>query len=184
MDMKPCFAILSCAFGLLGIGALRADSAPERLADYTAGLQKKFPDVAQISPAELAAWVNDSARTPPILLDVREEKEFAVSHLPGARRAEKDFATQLKRLGVSKEQPIVVYCSVGYRSTVLAQKLQKAGFANVRNLEGSIFAWANEERPLVNANGATRGAHPFNIVWGRYLDKSKWRWEPDPAPSP
>jgi rhodanese-related sulfurtransferase len=149
------------------------------LDDYAAGLRKKFPDVRTISTAELAG-LDVSAR--PLLLDAREENEFAVSHLPGARRAEKDFATQLKRLGVSKERPIVVYCSVGYRSALLAQKLSKAGFSHVQNLEGSIFAWANEGRPLVNANGTTSGAHPFNILWGRYLDKSKWRWEPEPAP--
>lgn len=182
MNRKSCFAILYCTFGLLGIGALRADSAPERLADYTAGLQKKFPDVAQISPPELAGWINDSARTPPLLLDVREENEFAVSHLPGARRAENDAVVQLRQLGATEESPVVVYCSVGYRSALMARKLQKVGFANVRNLDGSIFAWANEERPLVNANGATSGAHPFNILWGRYLDKSKWHWKPEPSP--
>jgi len=168
----------------LNTGLLRADSAPEVLASYTTSLRAKFPDVSTLSPAELAGWMNDSARTLPLLLDVREENEFAVSHLLGARRAENDAVAQLRQLGATNETPIVVYCSVGYRSALMARKLQKAGFNNVRNLEGSIFAWANEGRPLVNSNGTTSGAHPFNILWGRYLDKSKWHWKPEPDPSP
>ena len=155
---------------LAGSFALAGD-----LDDYAADLRKKFPDVRTISTEELAGI---GISSPPLLLDAREENEFAVSHLPGAVRVEKDSAVQLSRLGVTKDRPIVVYCSVGYRSAVLARALQKEGFTNVRNLEGSIFAWANEGRPLVDADGPAPGVHPFNILWGRYLEKSKWRWKP------
>ena len=158
---------------LLSASLLRADTAAEALAAYAISLRTQFPKVATITTKELSAL--DPA---PILLDVREEKEFAVSHLAGAIRAENDTIAQLQNLGVNTDTLIVVYCSVGYRSSVLAEKLQKAGFTNVRNLEGSLFAWANEDRPLVNASGATEGVHPFNILWGRYLDKTKWRWKP------
>ncbi|GAB4182741.1 MAG: rhodanese-like domain-containing protein [Terrimicrobiaceae bacterium] len=166
--------LLALAFIFLTLpGTMRADSASERLAAYSAQLQKEFSDVPGISTSQLAA-INPA----PMLLDVREKDEFAVSHLPGAHRAESDTIAQLRKLGASENTFIVVYCSVGYRSAVLARKLQKAGFVNVRNLEGSIFAWANEGRPLVNLSGATSGVHPFNAYWGRYLDKSKWRWKP------
>jgi rhodanese-related sulfurtransferase len=176
--MKRKTATILCAFAwLLATGLLRAEPASSALASYTASLKQKFPNVPTITPAELAAL-----DTQPVLLDVREEKEFAVSHLRGAHRAEKDAMGQLQRLGVDKATPIVVYCSVGYRSSVLANKLLNAGFVNVRNLEGSIFAWANSGRPLVNANGPAGGVHPFNLVWGRYLDKAKWLWEPVAQP--
>jgi rhodanese-related sulfurtransferase len=161
-------------------GRIESASA-DSLGDLSASIHAKFPDVSTIQPAELSGWMNDSKRLPPLLLDVREEQEYAVSHLPGAHRAQSDAVAQLRQLGAMEETPIVVYCSVGYRSALMAQKLQKAGFTNVRNLEGSIFAWANEGRPLVNSNGATSGAHPFNALWGRYLDKSKWHWKPEPA---
>lgn len=169
--MRPLLALAVILFTLPG--TIRADSASERLAGYSAQLQKKFPDVPGISTSQLAA-INPA----PLLLDVREENEFAVSHLPRAHRAESDTITQLRQLGATGETPVVVYCSVGYRSAVMARKLQKEGLTNVRNLEGSIFAWANEGRPLLNSSGATSGAHPFNALWGRYLDKSKWRWKP------
>jgi hypothetical protein len=63
---------------------------------------------------------------------------------------------------------------------LLAEKLQQAGFSNVRNLKGSIFAWADEGRPIVNAHGTASGVHPVNLLWGRYLDKFKWQWKPAP----
>jgi len=174
--MKQKAALIICALGgIAAAGLLRGESPPGDLAAYAATLRAKFPGVPTIAPSGLAA-----IEPSPILLDVREENEFAVSHLPGAVRAGQDPVAQLQKMGAKSDAPVVVYCSVGYRSAVLAEKLQAAGFRNVRNLEGSIFAWANEGRPLVAARGEAAGVHPFNIPWGRYLEKSLWRWKPEP----
>ncbi|MFZ5630327.1 MAG: rhodanese-like domain-containing protein [Spirochaetota bacterium] len=107
-----------------------------------------------------------------VLLDAREREEFDVSHLSRARWiGYKDFA--LQRLnGISKRTPIVVYCSVGYRSEKIAERLQAAGYLHVYNLVGGIFEWANHEKPLVDNNGKpTRAVHPYDEVWGRWLKK-------------
>lgn len=173
MNRNSFLAGLCCTVGLLSTGTLRADSAPDRLGRYVSELKSKFPDVSQVAPAEL-----EKLRPRPVLLDVRTEKEFAVSHLRSAIRVEGDPILQLNQLGIGTDAPIVVYCSVGYRSSELAEKLQAAGFRNVRNLEGSIFAWAHAGLPLENAEGATSGVHPFNILWGRLLERSRWRWMP------
>lgn len=153
------------------------------LAEYSVSLREKFTDVRVVSTDELAGLLENTAARP-ILLDARKENEFTVSHLPGAHRIEPNATVQLERLGVGKHNSIVVYCSVGYRSALLVRELQEAGFTQVRNLDGSIFAWANEDRPLVNAHGPTRGVHPFDTRWGRYLDKSRWHWEPDVSANP
>jgi hypothetical protein len=71
---------------------------------------------------------------------------------------------------LKKETPIVTYCAVGYRSGEMAERLRAAGFTNVRNLEGSIFAWANEHRPLVQENERATRVHPYNGFWGRLLN--------------
>ena len=64
----------------------------------------------------------------------------------------------------------MVYCSVGVRSAGVARRLRAAGFAEVENLEGSVFRWANEGRPLVAAGGAaTDVVHPYDAAWGRLL---------------
>lgn len=72
---------------------------------------------------------------------------------------------------IKPDRPIVVYCSVGYRSSILARKLQDKGFTNVYNLEGSIFKWANEGRPLVQGKVTVHKVHPYNAHWGHLLER-------------
>jgi len=138
-----------------------------------AEIRSKFPDVERTSVDELAARL-DAGDGAPILLDVRAPQEYEVSHLPGARLAtDRDGA--LKALaGAAKDDDIVVYCSVGYRSASLARELAKAGYTHVRNLEGSIFEWANTGHPVVHGDEPTKLVHPYDANWGRLLERSLW----------
>lgn len=135
-----------------------------------ARIAREFPKVRSISTADLA-----KSQIKPVLLDVRTAAEFEVSHLSGAQRVDPDASS----VALPKDTPIVTYCSVGYRSAKLAQRLQEAGFTNVRNLEGSIFQWANEERPIENARGPSEKVHPYNKKWGALLDASRRASVPD-----
>ena len=94
-----------------------------------------------------------------VLLDARTAAEFNVSHLPGAVLAS-NARMALDALEVNDpERTVVVYCSVGYRSSRLAKQLRARGFENVFNLEGSLFQWANEGRPALPWRQArTQGA--------------------------
>ena len=132
-------------------------------------LRHRFPKVEWISTQELADWLADKGGHPPLLLDVRTPEEWNVSHLPGARRVDPNAPVESVAAGISKETPIVTYCAVGYRSGEMATKLRAAGFTNVRNLEGSIFQWANEHRPLVRENERVSTVHPYSALWGRLL---------------
>jgi len=135
-----------------------------------ASLRHKFPKVEWISTSELADWLANKRRPAPVLLDVRTREEWNVSHLPGARRVEPNASAESAAAGVSKETPIVTYCAVGYRSGEMAERLRAAGFTDVRNLEGSIFQWANEHRPLVRNNERVSQVHPYNSFWGRLVN--------------
>ncbi|HEV2842679.1 MAG TPA: rhodanese-like domain-containing protein [Chthoniobacterales bacterium] len=132
-------------------------------------LRLRFPKVEWITTEQLADWLADKKRPPPVLLDVRTEEEWNVSHLPGARRVDPNASVEQAAAGLPKETPIVTYCAVGYRSGELATKLRAAGFTNVWNLEGSIFQWANERRPLVRGDEAVTAVHPYSSLWGRLL---------------
>ncbi len=126
---------------------------------------RSFPAVPTVTTQELAAWL--SADQAPVLLDVRRDYEFAVSHLPGAHHTpNEDAATALN---LDPSQPIVAYCSVGYRSARLVSQLQSAGYSAVYNLTGSAFQWANEGRSLVSEDRPTATVHPFNPAWGLLL---------------
>jgi rhodanese-related sulfurtransferase len=133
-------------------------------------IRLRFPTVPSITPDELEQWLKSSTQPQPILIDVRSTLEFSVSHLQTARSidltsAHEDFAGMFP-----KESPIVVYCSVGYRSAKFAQRLQQQGYSNVFNLEGSIFQWVNEERPVYSNDHVTTIVHPYNKLWGTLLD--------------
>jgi rhodanese-related sulfurtransferase len=128
-----------------------------------------YPDVPTITTDSLAERLANDTRARPILLDARAPEEYAVSHLPGARRVDPD-ATSFPELDtLAQDTPIVVYCSVGYRSARIASRLRQHGFTNVVNLQGSIFRWANEGRTVVRENTPVRAVHPYDASWGRLL---------------
>jgi rhodanese-related sulfurtransferase len=131
-------------------------------------LRAEFPKVARVDVRGLELEL--SGERPPILLDVRSPEEFGVSHLAGARRAETLDAALEALAGVPKDTAVVAYCSVGYRSSKLAAALTAKGFTNVRNLEGSIFAWANSGRPVFRGRERASQVHPYDEEWGRFLD--------------
>ena len=165
---------------LLAICIGVAASAPEEGEDNTMFwsmtlkmIRARFPTVARVSTDTLQSWLDESPQRKNLLLfDVREPEEYAVSHLQDARpAASKDEA--LKALqGAPSDQRIVLYCSVGYRSSELAQFLMKKGYTEVYNLEGSIFAWANEGRPVYRGNERVKVVHPYDRIWGSLLKKS------------
>ncbi len=135
-------------------------------------IAKNFPAVPQRGTAELAASLRDSAGPHPLLIDTRAAREYAVSHLPGALHAETVEEVRQLLATIPRNQPVVLYCSVGWRSSRLAADLLQADPARgVQNLDGSLFQWANEGRPLVTPDGTpTRRAHPYDQRWGRLLD--------------
>ena len=134
-----------------------------------AKIRRDFPAVRRITTAELAEWINDPRRPQPFLLDVRERAEFDVSHLPRAHHVEPDAPASVVQQ--REDLPIVTYCSVGYRSGAFAERLRAAGFTNVVNLEGSIFRWANEGRPVFRGATQVHEVHPYNGTWGLLLTK-------------
>jgi rhodanese-related sulfurtransferase len=133
-------------------------------------INQQFPAIETISTTQLADWLVGELPSP-ILIDARKLEEYAVSHLPGAHHL--PTLTAVQQSEVSLEATIVVYCSVGYRSAKLVQELQKVGYAHVTNLEGSIFEWHNQGKPLVVDGESTRLVHSYSPIWGMLLDSKE-----------
>ena len=129
-----------------------------------------FPDVPVITTDSLAQRLADTTAARPVLLDARSPEEYAVSHLPGAQRVAPNADTVAGLDTLSRDAPIVVYCSVGYRSARITSRLRAQGFTNVSNLQGSIFRWANEGRTVVHDGTPVRAVHPYDSTWGRLLN--------------
>lgn len=84
-----------------------------------------------------------------LLVDVREESEFAKDHLPGAIHLgkgviERDIEQRVPEL--NKE--LILYCGGGYRSALAADNLQKMGYTNVISMDGGIRGWREKNYPL------------------------------------
>ena len=139
-------------------------------------IRNRYPDVRQISTEALRSAL--SRGDSPMLIDARTAAEYQVSHLRGAQRAE-TAAQAMKTLAQeSKDRAIVVYCSVGYRSSALARELMRSGYTQVANLEGSIFEWANKGFPVYRGTEPASVVHPYDASWGKLLDRDLWSRDP------
>jgi rhodanese-related sulfurtransferase len=84
-----------------------------------------------------------------MLVDVREESEFAKDHLPGAIHLgkgiiERDIEARVPDVNAE----IVLYCGGGFRSALAADNLQKMGYTNVISMDGGIRDWREKGYPL------------------------------------
>jgi rhodanese-related sulfurtransferase len=161
--------LVGCKAGNEGLAAIHADIVTD------------YKNVAQLSPEDYLK----RDKTNVLLLDIREPEEYAVSRIPGAVWVNPNASaeTALIQMGDVRGKEIIVYCSVGRRSSAFAEREQAAlmdmGAASVSNLENGIFGWHNERRELEDAGGKTDVVHPFNGVWKRYVKRDeKARYTP------
>tara|TARA_R110001592_G_scaffold256196_2_gene519897 strand:+ start:2119 stop:2613 length:495 start_codon:yes stop_codon:yes gene_type:complete len=123
-------------------------------------------EVSNISPIEAKSLI-ESPKV--LILDVREQAEYEVSHLSGAKR----FTPELLK-NIEPDTEILVYCTVGVRSASLAKELQAQGFSNVHNIDLGIVNWKNEGLEVVDNKGqATEKVHVYKGIFGLWLKKGE-----------
>lgn len=85
-----------------------------------------------------------------ILVDVREESEFARDHLPGAVHMGKGVIERdIEAKVPDPTTPLILYCGGGFRSALAADNLQKMGYTNVLSMDGGHRGWRERGYPLV-----------------------------------
>ena len=86
---------------------------------------------------------------PFVLVDVREESEFAAGHLPGAVHIGKGVIERdIEAKVPDPATPLVLYCGGGFRSALAADALQKMGYTNVVSMDGGWRAWTAKGLPV------------------------------------
>ncbi len=103
--------------------------------------------VREVSVDEVKARLDRGEKF--LLVDVREESEYAQDHLPGAVHLgkgiiERDIEQSVPELNT----PVVLYCGGGYRSALAADNLQKMGYTGVLSMDGGIRGWREKHFPL------------------------------------
>jgi rhodanese-related sulfurtransferase len=105
----------------------------------------KLSGVEQADTLKATRLFNDDA----LVLDVREDKEYAAGHIPKARHIPLgQLAGRMKELDKFKDKPILVTCRSGNRSGHACRVLKKAGFETVYNQAGGIVAWERANLPV------------------------------------
>ncbi|ADR23337.1 hypothetical protein MATR_28140 [Marivirga tractuosa] len=139
---------------------------------YDQKLQSLYKNtVSLIQPQEVKAKLN---KEDVVILDTRSAKEYSVSHIPNAKFIGYDHFDISQVKDIPRDKEIIVYCSVGYRSEKIGEKLKEAGFNNVSNIYGGIFQWKNEDLDVVNQKGeVTDSVHTYNKRWSKWLEEGK-----------
>jgi len=160
-------------FIILFFGGVIQAQNPDGFEDMLNGLYSNT--VPEIQSNQI---LNSIEKVDWVILDARELEEFEVSHLQGAVFVGyNNFSTE--KLGaLGKDHNIVVYCSVGYRSERIGEKLLLAGYNKVYNLRGGIFDWMNNGNKVVDSSGnEVRRVHGYNRKWSRWLTDCEISYE-------
>jgi len=131
-------------------------------------------DMPSISVSELAQNKEEY-----IIFDSRNQREYETSHIQGAQWIGYDRLQNSVIKKVPKDQKIVVYCSVGYRSERVTYQLRRRGYENVVNLYGSLFEWVNQGHEIEDSEGKpTRQVHTYNEKRPQFMlnqeDEAGW----------
>jgi rhodanese-related sulfurtransferase len=105
----------------------------------------KISGIEEADTLKATRLFNDDA----LVLDVREDKEFAAGHIPKAKHIPLgQLSGRLNELDKFKGKPVLVTCRSGQRSARACGMLKKAGFETVYNQAGGIIAWERANLPV------------------------------------
>lgn len=122
-------------------------------ADY----RREFPGVQEVSPLAAMRLFEEGAA---LFVDTRRPEEMAVSMLPGAV-SQAEFLENPERY---RGRTVIVYCTISYRSGLLAARLAVQG-VTVTNLQGGLLAWVLEGGRVYDGAGETRRIHVYGKKW-------------------
>ncbi|MCG8349880.1 MAG: SulP family inorganic anion transporter [Chloroflexales bacterium] len=136
--LDPAICIYECEIRAF----LECQNLPKRLIPDHIALEPEHPlnDVAHLSPGKV--WRQLQSAAPPLVIDVREPREFKQGHIPQAR-----LIPLLDMLAnppdLPYDHPVILVCRSGRRSARAARLLVSEGHTNVRILQGGMIAWQN-----------------------------------------
>src|SRR5580765_7426237 len=84
-----------------------------------------------------------------VLVDTREDSEWARGHIPGAIHLGKGIIERdIEKTVPNKDATVVLYCGGGYRSALAADNLQKMGYRNIISMDGGVRGWREKNYPM------------------------------------
>ena len=112
-------------------------------------LKRSASGVANLSPNEAVLLIN---RSNAVVLDVRDDAEFAAGHITDAKHIPlAQLDTRINEIRRFKDKAILVNCQAGARSSKACDVLRKHEFSKIYNLQGGLNAWEQAKLPVVKA---------------------------------
>lgn len=112
-------------------------------------LNRSAGGVTNINSTEAVVLMN---RSKPLILDVRDEAEFAAGHIQGAKNIPvAELAARMKEIVKFKDKPVLVHCQKGMRAKAACSILKAQQFSQLNNLQGGLDAWTQAKMPLIKA---------------------------------
>lgn len=100
-----------------------------------------------VSVSEAVLLIN---RSHAVVLDIRDQAEFAAGHITDARHIPlADLEKRSAELSKFKAKPVLVVCQSGARSAKAVALLRKAGFEQVKQINGGLQAWQEAKLPVI-----------------------------------
>jgi len=119
---------------------------------FLALVEEARPRVKEISIAEYGERL--MRREHHVLIDVREDHEWARGHLPGAMHLGRGVIERdIESCFADRSTPIVCYCGGGYRTVLVCDSLQRMGYTQVVSLAGGFRAWEAAGLPIETEEG-------------------------------
>ena len=106
-------------------------------------LRKVKEEITEVDPKDVHEVLASSNGNAPVIVDVREQHEFAASHLPGAVHVPRGhLETRIEGAAGDKAARVILYCASGQRSAFAAKTLEtELGYENVESMTGGITLW-------------------------------------------
>jgi rhodanese-related sulfurtransferase len=121
--------------------------APQHSARFLRIVEDAKKRVHEVSIDQVKARLDRGEKF--LLVDVREESEYAKDHLPGAIHLGKGIIERdIEERAPELSTPLILYCGGGYRSALAADNLQTMGYTNVLSMDGGIRGWREKQYPL------------------------------------
>ncbi|MBU2738655.1 rhodanese-like domain-containing protein [Acidithiobacillus concretivorus] len=109
-------------------------------------LTRKAAGISEVDAKTAVQLINHEEA---VVIDVREQNEWAQGHLPGARHIPLgDLPKYMKDLEKHRGHHVICQCASGMRSARAAASLKKAGFDKIYSLKGGIGAWRGAGLPV------------------------------------
>ncbi len=119
---------------------------PKTYSDLLAEIRRSVP---LITLDELKSRLENRAKQPFTLVDVREKEEFRSGYIPGAIHVPKSYLeSQSEQKLTDKNAELILYCAGGNRSAFAARTLQELGYSNVKSVNPGFIRWKDMKYPV------------------------------------